>query len=225
MIPGAWPISWKMNLDDSSSRRRTIASTRRECFVTVGATASFKGLIKAVMAPAFVAKLIELGFTRLVIQYGPDLPLFNELKEILDSQGLGLAVSAFDFNNTGLGQEMRDCKANAGSSKMGVVISHAGSGSILDAMRIDVPIIVVPNPELLDDHQTELAVEVERQGYCIHGRLDKLAAALEASETHSRKRWPPDNGQVDPSGRGLVGVLDEEMGWIAREQDTLQRLD
>lgn len=41
-------------------------------------------------------------------------------------------------------------------------------------MRIDLPIIVVPNPELLDDHQTELAVEVERQGYCVHGRLESV---------------------------------------------------
>jgi len=196
---------------------------RRECFVTVGATASFKGLIKAVMAPEFVKKLIELDYTRLVIQCGPDMPLFQELKDASDLKDL--EVSAFDFNKTGLGQEMRGCKGNAGISKMGVVVSHAGSGSILDAMRIDVPIIVVPNPELLDDHQTELALEVQRQGYCVHGKLNNLPKALEASEAQARKRWPPDNSKADPSGRGLMGVLDEEMGWISREQDTIHRLD
>ena len=46
-----------------------------------------------------------------------------------------------------------------------------GSGSILDALRIAVPIIVVPNPELLDNHQAELAEELAIQGYVIHGHL------------------------------------------------------
>lgn len=48
---------------------------------------------------------------------------------------------------------------------------QTGSGSILDALRIAVPIIVVPNPELLDNHQEELAEELATQGYVIHGRL------------------------------------------------------
>lgn len=47
-----------------------------------------------------------------------------------------------------------------------------GSGSILDALRIAVPIIVVPNPDLLDNHQVELAEELARQGYVVHGRLE-----------------------------------------------------
>jgi beta-1,4-N-acetylglucosaminyltransferase len=40
-----------------------------------------------------------------------------------------------------------------------------GSGTILDAMRLGLPLIVVPNPSLLDNHQQELADELERQGY------------------------------------------------------------
>lgn len=113
-----------MNVESGLGQRRTAASIRRECFVTVGATASFKGLIKAVMAPEFTSKLVELSYTRLVIQCGPDLSLFHELKEAGDMNGLD--VSGFDFNKQGLGQEMRGCKRNDGFSRMGVVISHAG---------------------------------------------------------------------------------------------------
>lgn len=51
-------------------------------------------------------------------------------------------------------------------------MSKQGSGSILDALRIAVPIIVVPNIELLDNHQVELAEELARQGYVVHGRLE-----------------------------------------------------
>ena len=39
-------------------------------------------------------------------------------------------------------------------------------------MRLDLPIIVVPNPALLDNHQVELAEELEKQGYVTYGRLE-----------------------------------------------------
>lgn len=52
-----------------------------------------------------------------------------------------------------------------------MLIYNIGAGTVLDAMRIDVPIIVVPNPALLDNHQSELAEELERQGYATYGRL------------------------------------------------------
>lgn len=40
-----------------------------------------------------------------------------------------------------------------------------GAGTILDAMRLAVPLVVVPNSSLLDNHQEELAAELETQGY------------------------------------------------------------
>ena len=43
--------------------------------------------------------------------------------------------------------------------------SSTGAGTILDVMRLGVPLIVVPNHTLLDNHQDELAAELERQGY------------------------------------------------------------
>ena len=47
-----------------------------------------------------------------------------------------------------------------------------GSGSILDALRLEIPIIVVPNTSLLDNHQLELAEVLASQGYVIHGQLE-----------------------------------------------------
>lgn len=55
----------------------------------------------------------------------------------------------------------------------------SGTGTILDGMRVSVPLIVVPNPTLKDNHQVELAEEIQRQGYGIWGRLGDLAFALE----------------------------------------------
>ena len=53
-----------------------------------------------------------------------------------------------------------------------MLISTVGSGSILEALRVGVPLIVVPNRDLLDDHQLELAEELAAQGYAVHGRLE-----------------------------------------------------
>lgn len=38
-------------------------------------------------------------------------------------------------------------------------------------MRIGIPLIVVPNTDLLHNHQLELAEELARLGYVVHGKL------------------------------------------------------
>lgn len=54
-----------------------------------------------------------------------------------------------------------------------------GTGTILDGMRVSVPLVVVPNPTLKDNHQVELANEIQRQGYGIWGKLGDISWALE----------------------------------------------
>lgn len=49
---------------------------------------------------------------------------------------------------------------------------NLGSGTILDALRISVPLVVVPNSELLDNHQIELAEALAEQEYVVHGKLE-----------------------------------------------------
>lgn len=53
-----------------------------------------------------------------------------------------------------------------------------GTGSILDALRISVPLIVVPNSTLLDNHQVELAEELARQHYVVHGSLEWVIESI-----------------------------------------------
>ncbi|GKZ35569.1 N-acetylglucosaminyldiphosphodolichol N-acetylglucosaminyltransferase catalytic subunit alg13 [Aspergillus brasiliensis] len=142
------------------------------CFVTVGATASFHLLLQSVLADECLLALQKLGFTHLLVQYGKDgQSLWEDFQRRCppgsDSRH-GLEIDGFDFNQAGLDEEMRLTRANVSEGRIGgLLISHAGSGSILGALRLGVPLVVVPNPTLKDNHQEELAQELQKQGYVV----------------------------------------------------------
>jgi UDP-N-acetylglucosamine transferase subunit ALG13 len=46
-----------------------------------------------------------------------------------------------------------------------------GTGSILEALRAGVPLVVVPNTDLADNHQEQLAIELARSGHAVHASL------------------------------------------------------
>src|SRR5207244_2831402 len=61
--------------------KSTAAGSRklaRNCFVTVGATASFKLLLEEICRPEFLVQLRQCGYTGLDVQCGPDLEWFSE---------------------------------------------------------------------------------------------------------------------------------------------------
>jgi beta-1,4-N-acetylglucosaminyltransferase len=203
------------------------------CFLTVGATASFSALIEAAVSPAFLTALDSQGYTELSVQYGQDgKQLFEKCKSVAQGSSK-LKVTGFDLDRAGLGRHMRRAKGVKDAVE-GVVISHAGmrrlhatkmnaqnrflmrtlgSGSILDALRTGVPIIVVPNETLLDNHQVELAEALAEQEYVVHGRLAQLPQALADAEKLRQRslEWPPVNSGPE---RGLKGVMDDEMGFL-----------
>lgn len=94
--------------------------------------------------------------------------------------------------------------------------STAGSGTILDALRLSVPLIVVPNADLLDNHQVELAEALAEQAYVVHGRLEDLTKALQEAEglRQRQREWPPVNAGTQREAKGLRGIVDEEMGFL-----------
>ncbi|KAI1502855.1 glycosyltransferase family 28 C-terminal domain-containing protein [Biscogniauxia marginata] len=186
----------------------------RVAFVTIGATAGFRPLVEEVVSEPFLAKLEALGFTELIVQCGPDHGHFEAIKPRDGSAGAhGLKITGFPFT-----KEIEKCMrktargTNGGVRRgYGVIISHAGSGSIMAALRYDTKLIAVPNPSLMDNHQAELAEEMELQGYAVQGKLGALADAVEHVENHAPKNWPPTPPADSAYQNGLWEAISENM--------------
>ncbi|CAK7214021.1 N-acetylglucosaminyldiphosphodolichol N-acetylglucosaminyltransferase catalytic subunit alg13 [Sporothrix bragantina] len=187
-------------MDNNSSK----SLAGRRCFVTVGATASFIKLLREVLAPHFLDCLAARGFRELVVQTGPDhewaleqVASMGELTSFLATAKDTEMPAKTDAKResprwpvievvsytTDLPSLMLPCRGEARKRLPGAMISHAGSGSILDAVRCDVPLIVVANPDLLGNHQAELAEAVHDAGWAIHGELGHLEDALAELQT------------------------------------------
>ncbi|KIV98589.1 uncharacterized protein PV09_09623 [Verruconis gallopava] len=186
----------------------------RYCFVTVGATAAFDALVRAVLDASFLQALAKQGYTNILVQFGKDgRQLFTDLAVAIGRNGIyGLKVQGFDLTRK-LREAMRLTRAEQGRRE-GIVICHAGTGSVLDAIRIGVPVIVVPNPTLLDNHQVEFAEQMANMEYAVHGKIDTLLESLEKAEELRKKiaSRPPVNSGERRQSAGLGAVLDEEMG-------------
>ncbi|KAL4920003.1 glycosyltransferase family 28 C-terminal domain-containing protein [Aspergillus aurantiobrunneus] len=194
---------------------------RKLCFVTVGATASFHLLLETVLYPTFLRALRQHAYTDLLIQYGKDGQLlFDKFVETYppgDPNRHGITVEGFDFNQAGLDDEMRLAKANPSEGRSsGLVISHAGSGSILSALRFGIPLVVVPNPTLQDNHQEELAEVLQDEGYAVWSNHREVPAALDRAEILRNRilSWPPVYGAREKQPQNLEGVVSEEMGYL-----------
>jgi beta-1,4-N-acetylglucosaminyltransferase len=99
-------------------------------------------------------------------------------------------------------------------SQARVVVSHAGAGSIINALQADKPLVVVPRQtrfgEVLDDHQMELAEVLAQQGRAttvIDLSTETLLTAI--------ARATQLTGQASPPG-GLQQAL---RAWLAEQAE------
>lgn len=125
----------------------------RVVFVTVGTT-RFDGLVRAVDSENVKKELLAKGYTHLLIQMGRG----SYLPTKCEGDDGSLGVDYFTFSST-IADHLRSAS---------LVISHAGSGSIFETLRVGKPLIVVVNEDLMDNHQSELAEELadRKHLYC-----------------------------------------------------------
>lgn len=117
-------------------------------FVTVGTTL-FDALIGAMTNPSVLTKLADLGFTKMILQYGKGTapPV---------TSNADLTIEAYQFKPT----------LTADLARAHVVIGHAGAGTVSETLALGKKLIVVINTSLMHNHQTELAYAMRNRGYC-----------------------------------------------------------
>ena len=169
------PPSWRSsNLPIASAL--TMETT---ALVTVGST-SFDALVASATTPAVRAALAARGFTRLVIQYGRGA--VPPTVESASSPPLEIVTYRFKPSLAG------------DMAVAGLVISHAGAGSILEALRGGVPTIVVVNTALMNNHQAELAGAMADRGHLALASPVSLAEVVGAWDWDARVPLPPPAG-------------------------------
>ncbi|EPQ58184.1 glycosyl transferase [Gloeophyllum trabeum ATCC 11539] len=168
-------------------------------FVTVGST-HFDPLVQASLSTPVLESLRSRGYTELTIQCGHS-KIVQELfsaQDVATLTNAGVSIEVWRFKPT-----LREDYARAD-----LVISHAGSGTILDVLRLGKALIVVPNPTLLDNHQEELANALADLGHLYSSSIPDLPGVIERIDTRHIVPFPPFDGSR------FRKLLDEEMGYV-----------
>ncbi|KAI0979648.1 hypothetical protein GJ496_001293 [Pomphorhynchus laevis] len=148
--------------------------SKLHAFVTVGTT-RFDKLINAISNLEFLTILINNGFEKLTIQYGS-----GQAATIPNCISEKLQVIQIDFKSS-IGDILEDAD---------LVISHAGSGTLLETLRSRKPtkLVAVCNNDLMDNHQIELANKLASIGCLIccenvqNNLVQKVLTALKTGD-------------------------------------------
>ncbi|KAG2571107.1 hypothetical protein PVAP13_7KG082016 [Panicum virgatum] len=189
---------------------------RRVVFVTIGTTC-FDALVKAVDSEEVKEALLHKGYTDLLIQMGRGtyMPSKSPLAELYFANPLLVVfikmTSLFDHLRSlyKFSRHLCDKYLQIKNSKTitlvlsatlfiadyireaSLVISHAGSGSIFETLRLGKPLIVVVNEGLMDNHQSELAEELADRKDLFCARPQTLQETVEAMDLNNLLPYIP----------------------------------
>lgn len=180
----------------------------KSIFVTTGATVTFKELIELTLDKKFISIIQGLGYQKIVIQYGSQqdgVTLFTQGLKSLDSKFIshdlgannGVIVaelpSGFKIEGFAFTTDIKTLMLNSD-----LIISHAGTGSILDSLRLQKPLIVVVNTKLMNNHQIEITDELIKGNYLLGcaAKLDELISNVKLINQVKLNALPQPNTNV-----------------------------
>lgn len=164
----------------------------KSVFVTVGTT-SFDHLIESVSNKGFVELLKRKGFQSVVLQIG------RGLYEPEEMDGKDLSLHYYRYKDS-IADDIQ---------RASLVISHAGAGSVLEALQAGKPLIVVVNEQLMDNHQFELASQLAEEGHLYYATCSTLQETVEQKDMSLLKPFPP--GKPDL----FASFIDEVVGFCS----------
>lgn len=149
-----------MKLRSGDSQKKTL-------FVTVGST-QFDKLVDQVLKQDFVKQLSKLGFGRMIVQAGKS-DYDPKLVKVLEDEH-DFDIQVYDYKSSIL-EDAREAD---------LIIGHAGAGTCIEMLRLNKRLLIVVNDSLMDNHQAELADQLDRDKYAIKvTSMDELASKLE----------------------------------------------
>ncbi|CCE65326.1 hypothetical protein TPHA_0K01930 [Tetrapisispora phaffii CBS 4417] len=187
-------------------------------FVSCGATVPFPRLIEIVVSEPFLVELTNLQYSRIILQYGKGYTAaFQTLLDSLgsskievreekhpsttiqdsvfvtDSSILHRSLNVNDVAVEVIGIEFLSNIQDIITNYTDLIISHSGTGSILDALRLHKPLIAVVNDSLMDNHQLQIAQKFEALNYlwsCSSPNLPDLIDRLQRSTAETKATFP-----------------------------------
>jgi len=139
-----------------------------------------------------LSALSQKGYSDIVVQCGN-----SRVEELGTVHKCGLDVKVWRF------KQSLDEEYDAAD----LVIGHAGSGTILDVLRRGKPLIIVPNPTLLDNHQEDMAHAMGTLGYAKTSTVNGLSQSIMDLGTSKLVPFPPFDGSK------FRRLMDQEMGF------------
>lgn len=174
-------------------------------FITCGATVPFPQLVQTIFSPRIVEELLKHGFTRVIVQFGRNYrESFAQLIDIdrlsppvktylgFDGDPIHGFCRGFSERLEIIGFEYSTRIQDVIQQNADLVISHAGTGSILDALRLRKPLIICVNDTLMDNHQQQIADQFATSHYlwaCLP-RVDDMLQCLKLSQIEKTKPFP-----------------------------------
>lgn len=181
----------------------------KKVFVTVGTT-KFPKLVDTITTKEVIQTLISKGYNFIQIQTGKDFSKVKIDPNILPTPNIHAEGNSFIVNiqnnlTVKYDPYFENFEEQIGSSDL--VISHAGAGSCLEVLRKKKPLIVVVNEDLMNNHQMELAVQLQNDGYVYYSTCSTLTDALNKDMSKLRS-YPKPNTHL------FSQYLDKCMGFI-----------
>ncbi|XP_034355576.1 UDP-N-acetylglucosamine transferase subunit ALG13 [Arvicanthis niloticus] len=146
----------------------------KRVFVTVGTT-SFDDLVARVVAKDSIQILKSLGYNQLVLQIGRG----TVVPEPFSTESFTLDVYRYKDS---LKEDLQQAD---------LVISHAGAGSCLESLEKGKPLVVVVNEKLMNNHQSELAKQLHKEGHLFYCTCSMLPGLLQSMDLSRLKHYPP----------------------------------